>query len=35
MTVARNQIVDVHATRYYHCISKELGPPFQGFDCWE
>jgi hypothetical protein len=35
MTVARNQIVDVLTTRYYHCISKVVRGAFLMGDGYE
>jgi hypothetical protein len=35
MTVARNQIVDVQTTRYYHCISKVVRGAFLMGDGYE
>jgi hypothetical protein len=35
MTVARNQIADVQATCYYHCISKFVRGAFLMGDCYE
>jgi hypothetical protein len=35
MTAASNQIVDVQATRYYHCISKVVQGAFLMCDGYE